>query len=123
MRHIHTSIVCRHLATRDNLNILCTPPTHIISSAEILPRLTLRTLAQLRTNESPLLKSYLHKVDIKSHPSTLCPLYNTHTHNTYHLFNCTHICTTLSPLDVCTYPAGVTYCWPNERMSWLVDHK
>ena len=105
MRHTHTSIVSRHLATRSNNKILCTPPPHISSSEEILPRLT---LAQLRTNKSPFLKSYLHKVDAKSHPSPLCPLCNTHTHDTRHLFNCTHIRTTMSPLDLWTYPAGVT---------------
>ena len=105
MHHIHTSIVSRHLATRGNNKILRTPPPHTSSSEEILPRLTRRTLAQLRTNKSPFLKSYLHKVYAKTHPSPLCPLCNIHTH---HLFNCTHIHTTLSPLDLWTDPAGVT---------------
>ena len=108
MRHIHTSIVSRHLATRGKNKILRTPPPHTSSSEEILPRLTRRTLAQLRTNKSPFLKSYLHKVDAKTHPSPLCPLCNIHTHDTHHLFNCTHIRTTLSPLDLWTDPAGVT---------------
>ena len=108
MRHIHTSIVSRHLATRGNNKILRTPPPHTSSSEEILPRPTRRTLAQLRTNKSPFLKSYLHKVDAKSHPSPLCPLCNNHTHDTHHLFNCTHIRTILSPLDLWTDPAGVT---------------
>ena len=40
MHHIHTSIVSRHLATRGNNKILRTPPPHISSSEEILPRLT-----------------------------------------------------------------------------------
>ena len=97
MCHIHTSIVSRHLATRGNNKILHIPPPHISSSEEILPRLTRRTLAQLRTNKSPFLKSYLHKEDAKSHPSPLFPLCNTHTH---HLFNYT----TLSPLDLWTDP-------------------
>ena len=79
------------MATRGNNKILCTPPPHISSSEEILPRLTRRTFAQLLTNKSPFLKSYLHRVDTKSHPSPLCPLCNTHTHDTHHLFNCTHI--------------------------------
>ena len=105
MRHIHTSIVSRHLAARGNKKILRTPPPHIIISKEILPRLTRRTL---RTNKSPFLKSYLHKVDAKSHPSPLCPLCSTHTHDPHHLFNCTHIRATLSPLDLWTDPAGVT---------------
>ena len=86
MHHIHTSIVSRHLATRGNNKILGTPPPHTSSSEEILPRLTRRTLAQLRTNKSPFLK-----VNAKTHPSPLCPLCNIHTHDTHHLFNCTHI--------------------------------
>ena len=108
MRHIHTSIVYRHLATRGNNKILRTPPPHISSSEERIPRLTRRTLAQLRPNKSPYLKSYLHKVDAKTHPSPLCPRCNIHTHDTHHLFNCTHIRTTLSPLDLWTDPAEVT---------------
>ena len=82
MRHVHISIVSRHLPTRGNNKILRTPPPHICGSEEILPRLTRRTLAQLRTNKSSFLKSYLHKVDAKSHPSPLCPLCNTHTRYT-----------------------------------------
>ena len=73
MRHIHTSIVSRHLATKGNNKILRTPPPHNSSSEEILPRLTRRTLSKLRTNKAPFLKSYLHKVDDKSYPSPLCP--------------------------------------------------
>ena len=84
MRHIHTSIVSRHLATRGNNKILRTLPPHTSSAEEIRPRLPHRTLAQLRTNKSPFLKSCLHKVDDKSHPSPLCPLCNTHTHDTHH---------------------------------------
>ena len=73
MRHIHTSIVSRHLATRGNNKILRPPPPHTSSSEERLPRRTRRTIAQLRTNKSPFLKSYLHKVDAKTHASPLCP--------------------------------------------------
>ena len=79
MRHMHASIVSRHLATRGNNKILCTPPSHISISEARLPRLACRTLAQLRTNQSPLLKSYLHKFDAKTHPSPLCPLCNINT--------------------------------------------
>ena len=100
--------VSRHLATRSNNKILRTPPPHINSSEEILPRLTCLTRAQLRTNKSPFLKSYLHKVDTKSHPSPLCPLCNTHTHGTHHLFKSTHVHNTLSPLDLWKDPTGVT---------------
>ena len=80
-----------HLATRGNNKILHTPSPHISSSEEILPHITRRTIAKLRTNKSPFLKSYLHKVDAKTHPSPQFPLCNTHTHDTHHLFNFTHI--------------------------------
>ena len=80
----------KYLATRGNNKILRTPSPHISSSEEKLSHLTRHTLAQLRTNKSPFLKSYLHKVDAKTHPSPLCPLCNIHTH---HLFNYTHIVT------------------------------
>ena len=96
------------LVTRGNNKILRTPLPHISSSEEILPRLTRRTLAKLRTNNYSFLKSYLHKVDAKSHPSPLFPLCYTHTHNTHNLLYCTHIRTTLSPLDLWTDRAGVT---------------
>ena len=49
MRHIHTSIVSRHLAIRGNNKILCTPPPHISSSKVRLTRLTRRTIAQLNS--------------------------------------------------------------------------
>ena len=109
MRHIHTFIVSRHLATRGNNQIPCILPPHINSSKEILPRLTRHTLAQLRTNKSPLLRSYIHKVDAKLHPSPLCPciMYAsvTLTYTTYFQLR-PHM-----------------HCWPDGQRSWLVDHK
>ena len=44
-----------------------------------------------------------YKFNAKSHPSPLFPLCNTHMHNT-HIFNCTHIRTTMSPVDLWTDP-------------------
>ena len=124
IRHIHAYIVSRHIATRGNIRILCTPQPHVSSSEEILPRLTRCTLAQLRTKKSTFLKSYLHKVNVKSHPSPLCPICNTHihTHDTHHLFNCTNIRTTLSPLDLWTDPVGVTVLPARWTENWLVYH-
>ena len=117
MCHIHTSIVSRHLATRGNNKILRTPPLHISNSEEILPCRTRRTFVQLRTNKSPFLKSYLHKIDANTDPSPLYILCSTHIHDTHRLFNCTHIVT----------PGFVDRPrrsgWPDGRRSWLVDHK
>ena len=69
---------------------------------------------------TPFLKSYLNKVDTKSHPSLLRPLCNPHIHNTHHLFNCTHIIT----FWIYGHPTPERrHCWPDGRRSWLVDHK
>ena len=123
MRHIHAYIVSWHLSTRGNNKILRTAPTHINSSEGTLFRLTHRTIAQLRTNKSPFLKSYFHKLNAKSHTPPLCPLGNTHTRNTHYLFNCFHIRTMLSPLDLWADPVGVTLLPGRWTKSWLVDHK
>ena len=77
---IYTSIVYMHLATRGNNKILQTPPPHRSSPEEILPRLTHCSIAQLRKNKLPNLKSYLHKVDVKSYSSPVCSFCNIHTH-------------------------------------------
>ena len=107
MCDIHTSIVSQHLAARDNNKILRTHPPQVSSTEENLHRHTRRTLAQLRTNKSPFLLSYLHKIDASTHPSPLCPLCRTHEHTTQHLFSCPQICTTLSALDLWRDPSGV----------------
>ena len=65
----------------------------------ILPHLICHTLAQLRTNKSPLLKSYLHKVDAKSHPSTLCRLCNTQHTSSLELHPHTHYVVTTGFVD------------------------
>ena len=70
-KYVHISIVHMHLTTRGNTKILGTLPPHISSDVEILPRLTRRTFTQLRTNKSPFLKSYVHKVNANSHPPPL----------------------------------------------------
>ena len=106
MRDIHTTIVSQHLAARDNNKILRTHPPQVSSTEENLPRHTRRTLAQLRTNKSPFLLSYLHKIDASTHPSPLCPLCRTHEHTT-HLFSCPQIPTTLTALDLWRDPFGV----------------
>ena len=57
MRHIHTSIVSRHLATRGNNKILRTPPPHIGSSEERLPA---SLVAPLPSSEQTNLPSSNH---------------------------------------------------------------
>ena len=86
-----------HLVTRGNNKILHTSPPHISSSEEIHSLLNHRTLAQLR-----LTPNHIHKHYDTSLTPTLA------THDTHHLFNCTHMRTMLSHLDLWTDPAGVT---------------
>src|SRR5438445_11535625 len=62
-------------------------------SEEFLPRKTWCTLSHLRTNKSPFLLSYKHKINPTLYPSPLCPLCKNDEHNTSHLFNCTHMYT------------------------------
>ena len=57
MRHIHTSIVSRHIATRGNIKILRTPPPHTSSSEEILPA---SLVAPLPSSEQTNLPSSNH---------------------------------------------------------------
>ena len=104
MCHIHTSVVSRHIATRGNNKILHTHPPHIRSSEGILPRLV-----------TPLSNSEQINNPFSNHTYTKpTPIHIHHyyalfvTHNTHRLFNCTHIRTTLSSLDLWTDPAGVT---------------
>ena len=94
-----TSIVSKHLARRDNNQILRTHPPQASSTEENLPRHMHRTLAQLRTNNSPFLLSYLHKIEASIHPTPFCPLCRTHEHTT-HLFSCPQIHTTLLALNL-----------------------
>ena len=107
MRDIHTTIVSQHLAARDNNEMLRTHPPQVSSTEENLPWHTRCTLAQLRTNKSPFLLSYLHKIGASTHPSPLCPLCRTHEHTTQHLFSCPQIHTTLAALDLWRDPSGV----------------
>ena len=59
------------------------------ASETALPEVTRRTLAELRTNKSALLLSYLQaKVDADKHPSPLCPFCKVETHNAHHPFQC-----------------------------------
>ena len=86
-----------------------------ISHSELsLPRETRRTLAQLRTNKSPILISYLHKVDETHHPSPLCPLCKTHpTFSIVHIY----IHQAIYWISGCL-PREWCPCWSGGRDAW-----
>ena len=107
MKTIHTTIVQDHLSNRPINKLLNRPPPDIDKKEETLPHSTRRKLSQLRTNKSPLLMTYLHKIDPANHPAANCPLCNDPNHDSLHLFNCPDIPTTLTVWDLWTNPVGV----------------
>ena len=107
MKTIHTTIVQDHLNNRPINKLLNRPPPDIDKKEETLPHSTRRKLSQLLTNKSPLLMTYLHKIDPANHPAANCPLCNDPNHDSLHLFNCPDIPTTLTVWDFWTDPVGV----------------
>ena len=96
-----------HLSQRPPNKVL-QDQTPSVSPAELLlSRETRRTLAQLRTNKSPLLVSYLFSIGDPRHPSPLCPLCLMHDHTSSHLFECKSLPTSLSSLDLWMNPDKV----------------
>ena len=66
--HIHTYIVSKHLATRDNNKITCAHLPHALAALKrYFPASLVAPLTHLRTNKSLFLKSYLHKNRRKNH--------------------------------------------------------
>ena len=107
LKLIHSHIVSNHLSQRPPNKVL-QDQTPSVSPAELLlSRETRRTLAQHRTNKSPLLVSYLFSIGDLRHPSPLCPLCLMHDHTSSHLFECKSLPTSLSSLDLWTNPDKV----------------
>ena len=118
MKTIHTTIVQDHLSNRPINKLLNRPPPDIDKKEETLPHSTRRKLSQLRTNKSPLLMTYLHKIDPANHPAANCPLCNDPNHDSLHLFNCPDIPTTLTVWDLWTDPVGVAALLDVWGRSW-----
>ena len=105
LKTIHHLSVQSYLQDRKPNIILGHSPPSINKEELTLPRKSRRILAQLRGNQSPLLRSYLH--DIKKIPSPSCPLCNHPNHDTAHLFSCTSISTNLNLIDLWENPVAV----------------
>ena len=99
---IHTETVRAHIAQRDAHLLLQTQAPDVDASEVTLPRASSRTLAQLRAQKGPLLRAYLCNIGAAEDPS--CPLCGHHCHDVAHLFECQHIQTLLTPLDLWRRP-------------------
>ena len=127
--HITLNTNTHHLSQRPPIKVL-QDQTPSVSPAELLlSRETRRTLAQLRTNKSPLLVSYLFSIGDPRHPSPLCPLCLMHDHTSSHLFECKSLPTSLSSLDPgriptkwsLSLPPGGRDCWlPHDFGCWTL---
>jgi hypothetical protein len=104
LKTIHTSIVQKYMTDRHPNKILNKEPPTINKSEESLSRKTRRILAQIRTNKSPLLFTYKHKIDPHTYPNSFCPLCKSHEHDTTHLFSCSQVPTHLTPIDLWKNP-------------------
>ena len=103
-KRIHTHFVETFTNAVTNKILNANPPP-VDPSEKALPHSVRRTLAQLRTNKSPFLRSYLNKISPETHTPG-CPLCPHNTHDTQHLFTCPAVPTDLGPEDLWTNPAG-----------------
>ena len=85
---IYTQIVTNHMQTIPHNKILNRTPPEISIAEQALPHYTRRLLAQLRTNKSPIVHEYLHKITPETHPTPNCPLCHSQPHDTRHIFGC-----------------------------------
>ena len=81
---IHTQIIANFIQTIPHNKVLNRTPPEISNTEQALPHYTRRLLAQLRTNKSPILHEYLHKITPETHPTPNCPLCNSQPHDTQH---------------------------------------
>ena len=106
MKLIHTQLVTEYTNSLTHNKILNDTAPDIDTTEQTIPHSLRRTLAQIRTNKSPLLYSYLHKISPDTHPSPQCPLCRHHTHDTTHLFRCPAVNTHMTPVDLWRNPVG-----------------
>ena len=102
---IHTNTVQEHMQSIPINPLIQQQPPEISAAEMQLPRVTRRTLAQLRAQKCPMLKMYLHHIGAADEPN--CPLCRHPVHNTAHLFECPRVPTTLVPIDLWKKPVEV----------------
>jgi len=104
---IHTKIVHDYLQTKTPNKVLGQIAPEISKEEENLNRETRRTLAQLRTNKSPILFHYLNKINPITYPTPNCPLCKKFRHDTFHLFNCERVACSKTVISLFNDPGYV----------------
>jgi len=104
---IHTKIVNDYLQTKSPNKVLGQIAPEINKEEENLNRETRRTLAQLRTNKSPILFHYLNKINPTTYPTPNCPLCKKFRHDTFHLFNCERVACSKTVISLFNDPGYV----------------
>ena len=92
MRHIHTSLVSRHLTTIGNNKTLRTPPQHISNSERYFPASLVAPLPSLDLINPPF-SNHPYTKSTRNRIHHHYTRWYTQIHNTHHLFKCTHIVT------------------------------
>ena len=101
-RKLHTIFVEEHLESIPENTLIGMRPPEVRKEERTLPRGTRRTLAQLRAQKCPMLKSYLHDIGANDTPN--CPLCERTEHTCAHLFSCPSVPTELAPIDLWCQP-------------------
>ena len=102
--HHHSQLIPQQLISQHNYKHY---PIQLTYTEAQLLKTTRRTLAQLITNKSPILLSYLNKIDADKYPLPLYPHIENRQHTTSPSFNCTKIKTKLTVMYLWTYPVEV----------------
>ena len=101
-KRLHTIFAEEHMESLPENTLIGRRPPEVNKEETTLPRETRRTLAQLRAQKSPMLKTYLQSIGANEDP--LCPLCEQAEHTSAHLFACPSVPTDLAPIDLWRQP-------------------
>ena len=102
-KRIHTEIVRNYERSKQPNQVINDIAPEINKKEETLTREERRILAQLRTNKSPILFHYKHKIDPTNYPSPMCPKCKISIHDTTHLFECPYIYVPKNRTPICLW--------------------
>ena len=99
---IHTTAVRRSIEAREVNQVLGVQAPDINQEERELPRITRRTLAQMRSGYCSSLEDYRSRIGLSN--TSICPCCRQEEHTVRHVFRCPDHPTTLEPLDLWLRP-------------------